>query len=163
MALAPAAIPFGVATPWLTCKSRSRRLSVLDLWGKVFEHLEEMLEDEYCPGSSQAPIHRLNLVCKQFRQALSCHSELVPRIFLLRSFSDRQLPSLLAWMRKHRGSFQTLVARCKSPLTQSVLAQLTELQSIQPTLKLIDAHEVSPSLLTSFKSLERPDKVGMCI
>ena len=54
----------------------------VDLWAKVFEHLEETLEDVCFPQDSQAQMHRLNLVCKQFRQTFTSHSGLVRQIFV---------------------------------------------------------------------------------
>lgn len=125
----------------------------IDMWAKVFAHLEDILDNEYSPVNNvQAQMHPLNLVCKQFRQTFTSHSRFVrQRNFLSHSFSDRLLPSLVAWLHKNQRSVRTVVSRCKSPLVEVVLAQL---QSSQPNVKWIDVYGVSPSLLTSFSSLE---------
>ena len=125
----------------------------IDLWAKVFQHMKEMLEDEYSPEkNSQAQMHQLNLVCKQFKQTVASHSELVQRLFLCPLFSDSLLLSLLAWLRKNQGSVRTLKSRCKGPLVEVILAQL---QSSQLTVEWVDVSGASPSLLTAFSNLER--------
>ncbi|KAL3152700.1 hypothetical protein ABBQ38_012293 [Trebouxia sp. C0009 RCD-2024] len=124
-----------------------------DLWAKVFWHLEEMLEAEYQPEDSQASMHRLNLVCKQFRQAFVSHAGVVrQRILLSHSFSHKLLPSLLAWLDKKQSSVRALVSRRQGPIVAVVLAQL---QSPQPTINLVEVYGVSPALLTAFSNLER--------
>ena len=125
----------------------------LDLWAKVFAHLEEILEDDYLPQASQVPMYQLNLVCKQFRQTFTSHSGLVrQRVCLSRSFSDRLLPSLVAWLQKNQGSVRTVITKCNGSMVEVVLA---ELQSSQPSIEWMDVYGISPSLLTAFSSLNR--------
>ena len=126
----------------------------VDLWAKVFAHLKDILEDEYecLPHHSQVMMHQLKLVCKQFRQTFTSHSGLVRKKFLGSSFSERQLPSLLAWLQKSQGSVRAVMSICNAPLLEVVLAQL---QSSQLSIEWMDVYGVSPSLLTAFSSLER--------
>ena len=131
-----------------------------ELWAKVFSHVEErpesisMISLDCEQRQNQMEVHKLKLVCKQFREVYTSHPRLVQRVFLRRLFSVSSLPSLLAWLQQNKNSIQ-MVRTTGSPLVDALLEGLV---SSEQSLKIIDVCEISAcslSLISAFKTLEQ--------
>ncbi|KAL3151098.1 hypothetical protein ABBQ38_012966 [Trebouxia sp. C0009 RCD-2024] len=125
-----------------------------ELWASVFAHLQDLLENAVVgsPERKQAEVHRLKLVCKQFRDAFASHPRLVKRLFLGDDLLVSQLPGLLAWLQQNKSSVLTLQSECRRSVFEAVLPELV---SSQAALRSINVTGVLPSLLVPFSSLEK--------
>ncbi|KAL3152699.1 hypothetical protein ABBQ38_012292 [Trebouxia sp. C0009 RCD-2024] len=99
-------------------------------------------------------MHRLKLVCKDFRKVCASHTELVQRLYVSCNFSVSSLPSLLAWLRQSKSSVTMFTASCEGQLVDAVLAGLV---ASQPNMRTVgctlDAFSIS--LVAGFANLEK--------
>ena len=129
-----------------------------ELWARVFAHLEQRPDriDAYFASfhSDQAKVHRLKLVCKQFRSIYGSHSDLVQRLYLDTHFSVALLPSLLAWLHQNKGSLRLFCSECTSPLVDIVMAGLSPAPNMN-TVDVVDVSACTVSLVGTYKRLEK--------
>ncbi|KAL3155098.1 hypothetical protein ABBQ38_011160 [Trebouxia sp. C0009 RCD-2024] len=139
-----------------------------ELWAKVFSHLEErpqtvtihdtkQLETQADLGhrQNQKEVHRIKLVCKQFRKVHASHPGHVQRLYLSRGFSHRSLTSLLAWLQRNKSTVKTCQSMCRSPLVNAVLAGLVSLKPCLTDLHVCSINSCSISIIAAFTGLER--------
>ena len=129
-----------------------------ELWAKVFGHLEQRPDHAYAYNafqhSNQAEVHRLKLVCKQFRSICESHTDLVQRLHLNAHFSVALVPSLLAWLHQNKGSLKVFWSDCTNPLVDIVMAGLFPAPNMN-AIGISDVSACTVSLVGVYKSLER--------
>ena len=129
-----------------------------ELWAKAFAHLEQRPDrldaDTASVHSDQEKVHRLKLVCKQFRSIYECHSDLVQRLYLDTHFSVALLPSLLAWLHQNKGSLRLFWSECRSPLVDIVMAGISPAPNVN-TVDVVDVSACTVSLTGTYKRLEK--------
>jgi len=132
--------------------SASQLLSV-ELWAKVFTYIYEESTDLLAiPGSSsncclmhtlnQANFQKLRLVCKAFDTAFD-RETFTRHLVIPKLKSDQSLPSLLEFVRHHRGSLVAVISGFGSAPVDSVLAALSSASA--PNLTALAFTDISRS------------------
>ena len=141
-------------------KRRSALSLSSDLWAKVLIHLQEGQKnirklDDNQERKSQARLHRLKLVCKQFNGAYKDHPGLVSRLYVHEAFSVRSLPGLLAWLDQNKSPIKRFESLCGSPLVDRVLDGLESAFSCMKIIGIGRVRKRSIDLVAKFTDLEK--------
>ena len=127
-----------------------------ELWAKVFAYLEDRpgpIRPITTQWRQQSEVHRLKLVCKQFREIYSSHPGIVQALYL-NFITVRKLPSLLAWLQQNKSSLQTFRAELGGPLVEAVLEALVLRPSSLKSIGIGGISAISLSSLAVFTRLE---------
>ena len=97
----------------------------------------------------QAPLHRLDMVCKTFHHLCKTNAQLHTSLYLSKRTTSYSISKLRQWLGKHLTSICTLVTHCHSHLLEEVLTLLTGYALTRVCLANVDSHVLK--LMTEFK------------
>ena len=136
------------------------------MWAKVFEclKLDRFPVTQFVLHGSehenaikrivadQANFHRLNLVCKRFRQMFLDYSELSAEL-VVPELNASRLPSLLLWLRRHSGTALKFAALAGELHQETTIGALSCSMTQLPEIYLVRASVCGLLGLSAFKCL----------
>lgn len=121
------------------------------VWVRIFQLMQDADFTDLMyfndAAKTQANLHGLRLVCKEFDDVFKRNPDVTRLLYLPRSLSSQSLGSVLKWLRINTPSIRGLRADCRKTYFQEVLSELQSIALV--TTVSIDKCDATKALLLS--------------